>query len=79
MLTGAHWTSNTLTSSTPSDRIAGFALELAQDFTGFYEQCKVIGAEPEGVESFRIALSRAAQRVIATALGLLGVSAPESM
>jgi arginyl-tRNA synthetase len=60
-------------------RIAGFALELAQDFTGFYEQCKVIGAEPESVESFRIALSRAAQRVIATALGLLGVSAPESM
>jgi arginyl-tRNA synthetase len=60
-------------------RIAGYALELAQDFTGFYEQCKVIGAEPEGVESFRIALSRAAQRVIATALGLLGVSAPESM
>src|SRR5262249_45380178 len=60
-------------------RIAGFALELAQDFTGFYEQCKVIGAEPVAVESFRIALSRAAQRVIATALGLLGVSAPESM
>ena len=60
-------------------RIAGYALEVAQDFTGFYEHCKVIGAEPEGVESFRIALSRAAQRVIATALGLLGVSAPESM
>jgi arginyl-tRNA synthetase len=60
-------------------RIAGFALELAQDFTGFYEHCKVIRAEPEGVESFRVALSRAAQRVIATALGLLGVSAPESM
>ena len=39
----------------------------------------MIGAEPESVESFRIALSRAAQRVIATALGLLGVSAPESM
>ena len=60
-------------------RIAGFALELAQDFTGFYEQCKVIGAEPESVESFRIALSRAAQGVIATSLGLLGVTAPDSM
>ncbi|MGZ4249840.1 MAG: arginine--tRNA ligase [Solirubrobacteraceae bacterium] len=60
-------------------RIAGYALELAQDFTGFYEQCKVIGAEPAAVESFRIALSRGAQRVIATALGLLGVSAPEAM
>jgi arginyl-tRNA synthetase len=60
-------------------KIAGYALELAQDFTGFYEQCKVIGAEPEPVESFRIALSRAAQRTIATSLGLLGVTAPESM
>ena len=60
-------------------RIAGYALELAQDFTGFYEQCKVIGAEPEPVESFRIALSSAAQRTIAMSLGLLGVTAPESM
>jgi arginyl-tRNA synthetase len=60
-------------------RIAGYALELAQDFTGFYEQCKVIGATPAAVESFRVALSRAAQRTIATSLGLLGVSAPESM
>ena len=60
-------------------RIAGYALELAQDFTAFYEQCKVVGAQPEAVESLRIALSSAAQRTIATSLRLLGVSAPESM
>ncbi len=60
-------------------RIAGYVLELAQDFTAFYEQCQVIGATPEEVESFRIALSRAAQQAIAISLGLLGVSAPESM
>jgi arginyl-tRNA synthetase len=60
-------------------RIAGYALELAQDFTAFYEQCRVVGVTPENVESFRIALSRAAQRTIAISLGLLGVSAPESM
>jgi arginyl-tRNA synthetase len=60
-------------------RIAGYALELAQDFTGFYEHCKVIGAKPEAVESFRVALSRAAQRTIAVSLALLGVSAPEAM
>ena len=60
-------------------RIAGYALELAQDFTAFYEQCKVIGAKPEAVEAFRIALSRAAQQTIAMSLGLLGVSAPDSM
>ncbi|HEY2160911.1 MAG TPA: arginine--tRNA ligase [Solirubrobacteraceae bacterium] len=60
-------------------RIAGYALELARDFTAFYEQCKVVGASPAEVESFRAALSVASQRTIALALGLLGVSAPDSM
>jgi len=60
-------------------RIAVYALELAQDFTAFYRDCRVVGAEPESVESFRIALSVAAQRTIARALGLLGVGAPDSM
>ncbi len=60
-------------------RIAAYSLELAQDFTAFYRDCRVLGATPENVESFRVALSVAAQRVIATSLGLLGVSAPRSM
>ena len=60
-------------------RIAAYALELAQAFTAFYRDCRVVGAAPESVESFRIALSVAAQRVIARALGLLGVEAPSSM
>jgi arginyl-tRNA synthetase len=60
-------------------RIATYALETAQAFTAFYRDCKVVGAEPEAVESFRIALSIAAQRVIARSLGLLGVSAPDTM
>jgi arginyl-tRNA synthetase len=60
-------------------RIATYALELAQDFTTFYEACRVIGATPEQAESFRIALSVATQTTIALALGLLGVSAPDSM
>ncbi|HEY4280814.1 MAG TPA: arginine--tRNA ligase [Conexibacter sp.] len=60
-------------------RMAAYALELAQDFTAFYRDCRVIGAEGEGVEASRIALSIAAKRTIARALGLLGVSAPESM
>ena len=60
-------------------RIAGYALELAQEFTAFYEACRVIGATPEGVESLRIALSVATQATIALSLRLLGVSAPGSM
>ena len=57
-------------------RIAAYALELAQDFTAFYRDCQVVGAEPEG---FRLALCLASQRVIARSLDLLGVDAPASM
>jgi len=60
-------------------RIAAYALDLAQAFTAFYRDCQVLGADGDGVESFRLALGVAAQRTIARALGLLGVSAPESM
>ncbi len=60
-------------------RITTYALELAQTFTAFYRDCQVVGAEPAGAETFRLALSVAAQRVIAQSLGLLGVSAPQEM
>ena len=60
-------------------RVAGYVLELARDFTAFYEACRVVGAAPEAVESLRIAQSVATQRTIALCLGLLGVSAPDSM
>ena len=60
-------------------RIAVYALELAQDFTAFYRDCRVVGAEPRATESMRIALSVATQRSIARSLDLLGVSAPTSM
>jgi arginyl-tRNA synthetase len=60
-------------------RMAAYALELAQAFTAFYRDCQVVGAEGEGVESFRLALSVASQRTIARSLDLLGVAAPQSM
>ncbi|HEY1539788.1 MAG TPA: arginine--tRNA ligase [Solirubrobacteraceae bacterium] len=60
-------------------RIAAYVLELAQAFTAFYRDCQVVGAEGEGVESFRLALGVASQRTIARALDLLGVSAPHAM
>jgi arginyl-tRNA synthetase len=60
-------------------RIATYALELAQEFTAFYRDCKVVGAEPDGAEAFRLALCVASQRTIARALDLLGVGAPEEM
>jgi arginyl-tRNA synthetase len=60
-------------------RIAAYALELAQVFTAFYRDCKVVGAEPEATESFRIALCVASRTQLALVLDLLGVSAPDSM
>ena len=60
-------------------RITAYALELAQSFTAFYRDCHVVGIEPASLESFRIALSVASRRVLALVLGLLGVSAPDSM
>jgi arginyl-tRNA synthetase len=60
-------------------RITVYALELAQEFTAFYRDCKVVGAEPGTVESFRIALSQSARQTIKLALQLLGVGAPDSM
>ena len=60
-------------------RMATYALDLAQDFTIFYRDCQVVGVKPEALESQRIALSVAAQRVIARSLDLLGVDAPDTM
>jgi len=60
-------------------RIAAYALELAQGFTAFYRDCRVVGAEPQDVESVRIALCVASGRTIAACLDLLGVRAPQEM
>ena len=60
-------------------RVAVYALELAQAFTAFYRDCKVIGAQPEPVETSRIRLCAASRATIARALDLLGVAAPASM
>jgi arginyl-tRNA synthetase len=60
-------------------RLATHVLELAQGFTAFYRDCRVVGAEPESVESFRICLCVASMGAIARCLDLLGVSAPQRM
>jgi arginyl-tRNA synthetase len=60
-------------------RIAAYALELAQQFTAFYRDCRVLGAEIEALESQRLALCVASLQTIARALDLLGVDAPNEM
>ncbi|MEA2484774.1 MAG: arginyl-tRNA synthetase [Thermoleophilaceae bacterium] len=57
-------------------RMTTYSLEVARSFSAFYRDCQVVGGEDE---DFRITLSVQARRVIARALDLLGVEAPDSM
>jgi len=59
-------------------RVVAFMQQTAKVFHQFYGQCQVIGA-PEDVQSSRLALCQATKRVLATALDLVGVEAPEQM
>jgi arginyl-tRNA synthetase len=58
--------------------IANFLRDLAGDFHSWYNANKVLVEDP-GLRNARLALSEAVRQVIANGLGLLGVSAPQSM
>ena len=59
--------------------VTAFATELAMQFHAFYRDARVVDpSEPERSRS-RLALVRATQLTLAGALGLLGISTPESM
>src|SRR4051812_20964858 len=60
-------------------RICAYAGTVAADFHAFYRDCRVVGAEGDGVQESRIALCVVTKRVIARSLELLGISAPERM
>ncbi len=60
-------------------RLCAFATATAADLHAFYRDCRVVGAEGEGVESERIRLCVLTARTIARTLELLGISAPERM
>lgn len=61
-----------------TQRLAHYAEELAGTFHRFYAECKIIGEEPALAQS-RYWLAVAAKQVLANALGLLEVSAPDRM
>jgi arginyl-tRNA synthetase len=54
-----------------------YAIQLADDFHRFYHRHRVLGSGD--AEAFRLGLCRATQAVIARALDLVGVEAPERM
>ena len=53
-----------------------YAIRVADDFHRFYHEQRVLESE---AQAFRLGLVRATQNVIARALGLIGVEAPERM
>ncbi|MFM9127093.1 MAG: DALR anticodon-binding domain-containing protein, partial [Solirubrobacterales bacterium] len=55
-----------------------FFMASAQDFSAFYRDCPVVGADP-ALAAFRLELCAATRDVLARALDLLGVAAPETM
>jgi arginyl-tRNA synthetase len=59
-------------------KLCTYVYDLATDFTAFYEHCPVLKAD-EPLRSSRLALSDLTARVLAHALGLLGIDAPEQM
>ena len=63
-------------------RIARYTEELASAFHKFYDSCQILpkaGEDAEPIHTARLALAMASRQVIANALGLIGVSAPERM
>jgi arginyl-tRNA synthetase len=59
-------------------RMTQYLEDLARAAHGWYHRCRVLG-EPPAVEQARLALARATQIVLANALALLGLTAPERM
>ncbi len=61
-------------------RISTYLHELATVVHGWYHHTRAVGApEGEATEHARLLLARAARIVLANALGLLGISAPDRM
>jgi arginyl-tRNA synthetase len=59
--------------------ITAYATDLATTFHAFYRDARVVDASEPERSAHRLALAEAARVTLANALGLLGISAPDSM
>ncbi len=59
-------------------RLARYLLELAEAFTGFFEQCPVLRAQP-AVQAGRLTLCDLTGRTLRLGLDLLGIETPDRM
>jgi arginyl-tRNA synthetase len=60
-------------------KMCGYLFELASTFTGFYENCPVLGAPDPRTRASRLALCALTATVLEKGLELLGIEAPERM
>ena len=56
-----------------------YILDLCAAYNRFYHECKIINCEDEAQRASRIALTKAANRVLKTALGLICMQTPEKI
>ncbi len=59
--------------------VTRYILDLAAAFNRFYHDCKIVTCENEALKNSRIALTRATNRVLKTALGLICMKTPEKI
>ncbi len=59
--------------------IANYAYALTKEYNQFYHDCAVLGEQDEAARALRLTLSRVTADVIASALELLGIPAPQRM
>ena len=59
-------------------QVAYYLRDVATDFHSFYNRQRILDSEPD-LRNARVALIDATRQVLANGLGLLGVSAPQSM
>ncbi|MBN1458474.1 MAG: arginine--tRNA ligase [Armatimonadetes bacterium] len=60
-------------------RMTRYAREVASAFHVFYTNCRVLNDDDSDLTAARLAVVQATQTVLATVLGIMGVSAPEKM
>jgi len=59
--------------------LAKYAFQLAQAFNNFYHKHHILSEEDPAKKAFLLALVQAVEKQLLTALGLLGIEAPERM
>ena len=59
--------------------ITTYTYDLAQQFNAFYRDARVVDPDEPERSARRLALAEATRVTLANALGLLGISAPQSM